>query len=304
MHAELLDLVIAGQGVVGRHVARQRVSRSAFDRSVCRRELVQVLPSTYVLAGLTDDPETLRRAALTYAGSGAALSHLSALRAWGLPVPDEHPNHVSVPSRARPRAVGPVCFHRAQGLDRPGGVVERCGLPTVRLEQAVVESWPFLRGDDQRAPAIVAVQRRLTTPSRLRQALVAVPKLRERRALRALLGLLEQGCHSQLEIWGHLGVFCHPSLPRSRAQVPVQINGRTIYLDRFFEEELVDVELDGRKYHSSPADRERDLRRDAALAAQGIVVVRFSHDRIVRPVEVRHELLEILEVRRRQLSAA
>ncbi len=144
----------------------------------------------------------------------------------------------------------------------------------------------------------------MTTPSRLRHALDGAPKLAGRSAFRTLLDLLEQGCHSELEIWGYLDVFRHPALPSSRAQVPVRVNGRTVYVDRLFEAELVDVELDGRKYHSAPQDRERDLRRDAALARLGLLVVRFSHDRIVHPREVRDELLEILHVRRRQLGAA
>lgn len=325
MHDALVDLTVTGHGVVTRGAALQRVSRSALVHALARGELVRVLPSTYVVAGLDDDPDTLRRAAVAYAGPGAALSHLSALRAWGLPVPAGQPEHVSVAATARPRAAGPVQLHRSMRLEstspegtslhstsRDGSnldgrralVVERSGLPTVRLEPAVVQSWPLLRDDAQRAPAIVAIQRRMTTPSRLRDALDRAPKLAGRSAFRTLLDLLEQGCHSELEMWGYLDVFRHPALPPSRGQVPVRVNGRTVYLDRLFEAELVNVELDGRKYHSSPRDRERDLRRDAALARLGLLVVRFSHDRIVHPYEVRDELLEILQVRRRQLGAA
>jgi very-short-patch-repair endonuclease len=45
--------------------------------------------------------------------------------------------------------------------------------------------------------------------------------------------------------------------------------------------------------------RERDLRRDAALAAVGITVVRFTHDRLVRtPDDVRAQAVAILAARR------
>jgi len=59
-------------------------------------------------------------------------------------------------------------------------------------------------------------------------------------------------------------------------------------------------ELDGREGHVSKADRERDLRRDAALAARGILVVRFTHYRLTHePEAVRREILAILAARRR-----
>jgi very-short-patch-repair endonuclease len=108
-----------------------------------------------------------------------------------------------------------------------------------------------------------------------------------------------------LEVWGYLSVFLDPSLPQSRGQVPVKIGSYQGYLDRLFELELVNVELDGRKYHSCVQDRERDIRRDALLSTQGLLVVRYSHDRIVRePAAVVAELGEILITRRRQLHAA
>lgn len=306
MHEQLADLVVTGNGVVPRPAALARVGESALRHAVKHGELVRVLPAVYVAAGLDDDPATMRRAALAYAGSDAVLSHLSALRAWELPVPPGLPDHVSVPMRQRPRAVKPVRFHRSERLEaRDRRVLERAGLPTVRLERALVESWPLLRDDARRAPAIMAIQQRLTTPSRIRKALGELPKLPHRRSLRELLHLFDEGCQSPLEIWGYLSVFQHPSLPVSRGQVPVSIGGRMIYLDRLFEAELVNAELDGRKYHSSKVQRERDLRRDAALSAKGLLVVRFSHDRIVHEaLTVRQELVEILAMRRSQLGAA
>jgi very-short-patch-repair endonuclease len=70
-------------------------------------------------------------------------------------------------------------------------------------------------------------------------------------------------------------------------------------LDLYDEETRTNFELDGAKHHAGPADRERDLRRDAAQAAVGITVVRFTHDRLVRAsAEVRAQAAKILAVRR------
>jgi very-short-patch-repair endonuclease len=88
-----------------------------------------------------------------------------------------------------------------------------------------------------------------------------------------------------------------------RWQVPVPVGDRTIYLDAYDEIGRINFELDGRKYHSSVLDRERDLRRDAALAAMGIMVVRFTHGRLVRePDEVRVQVVAAMAARRRQMA--
>ena len=61
----------------------------------------------------------------------------------------------------------------------------------------------------------------------------------------------------------------------------------------------MNVELDGAAFHSSVQQREADLRRDAALATRGIVVVRFSYRRLVSdPPGVRREVIAILDARR------
>lgn len=63
---------------------------------------------------------------------------------------------------------------------------------------------------------------------------------------------------------------------------------------------MVAVELDGSAYHG---DRDRDSRRDIALAALGWLTLRFSHRRLHNETEpVRRELRTTLEIRRRQLD--
>jgi very-short-patch-repair endonuclease len=76
------------------------------------------------------------------------------------------------------------------------------------------------------------------------------------------------------------------------------------YLDRAFRAAMVAVELDGADHHTKPADRERDLRRDAELATLGWLTVRFTAARLrADPAGVLDELLAILEVRAIQLGA-
>src|SRR5690606_24095615 len=114
-----------------------------------------------------------------------------------------------------------------------------------------------------------------------------------------LLDLLAAGCLSPLEIWGHLRVFTGPGMPRFGRQVRVRAGRRSIYLDVYAEAERVDFELDGAAYHGDPRQREVDLRRDALLATLGILVVRFTHERLLYDADaVRREVLAILSARR------
>ncbi|HEX3866735.1 MAG TPA: DUF559 domain-containing protein [Gemmatimonadaceae bacterium] len=80
------------------------------------------------------------------------------------------------------------------------------------------------------------------------------------------------------------------------------VGNRVFVLDRSFEAELVAVELDGAAYHGAPGQRERDLRRDAALARLGWLTVRYSHPRLHGDAGgVIEELADILARRRKQL---
>ncbi|RAO07833.1 hypothetical protein GUI43_04288 [Micromonospora noduli] len=261
--------------------------------------LVGGRPGAPVLSRL--DPAISRRAALAWADGYGALSHLSALAVWGLrPEVVGDLVHLSAPASASLRTRPGVIVHRRRGLAiEPPQVIVRRGLTVTRLEQALVDSWPTMPSPDRRALVIRAVNDRLTTPERLSAALELAPKLIDRAALRHLLAQLADGCRSRLEIWGHEHVFTGPGMPAFRWQVSVRVGRRLVYLDVFAEREQVNIELDGATTHGSPGQREIDLRRDALLAAVGILVVRFAHRRLVHDVdEVRRETLAILATRR------
>jgi very-short-patch-repair endonuclease len=211
-----------------------------------------------------------------------------------LPGPDPDKVHVTVPDRVQPRTIGIIVVHRRRGFSvgHPQTVV-RSGLEVVRLERAVVESWGTLdRTDERRAPVIAAVNDRRSTVDRLFAEAASIPNLPGRSKLLGLLDLLRDGCRSELEVWGHLHVDNHPGLPYPRRQLQVKLGARTIYLDVAYEAEKVIVELDDAKHHFGPDHRERDMRRDAALAMLGWLTLRFSHNRLVTNTDqLRRELL-------------
>ncbi|MEJ5915259.1 DUF559 domain-containing protein [Pseudokineococcus sp. 1T1Z-3] len=77
-----------------------------------------------------------------------------------------------------------------------------------------------------------------------------------------------------------------------------------VVADLFGEQTRLVGELDGRRYHDGPQQRERDLTRDARLAELGIQTLRFSHQRLTTdPGGCREQLLRVHAARRRRLAA-
>ncbi|MEU2614513.1 DUF559 domain-containing protein [Micromonospora sp. NPDC007271] len=313
------ELVERGGGVVTRRAVEQVVPEWVLQGACGNGELVRVLPEVFVAAHLLDDrrpgataltrldPAVSRRAACAWARGRGVLSHLTALDVWGLRrQATVDLVHLSAPVGGGLRSQPGVRVHRRRRFTlEPPRVMMRQGLLVTRLEQTLVDSWPVLPPAEPRAPVIRAVNDRLTTPERLAVALGSAPKLRARAAFRALLGRLAEGCRSPLEIWGHERVFTGPGMPAFQRQVPIRLGSRTVYLDLYAEPERVNIELDGATTHGDPRQREIDLRRDAQLAALGILVVRFAHRRLVHEIDdVRGETLAILANRRVSLGGS
>lgn len=315
MEPVLEGMLEQGGGVLARNAAVLVVPAHRFDLAVRRDELRRVFRNAYVRPEDFLDGPVRRTAALVSVGPHGVLSHLSALQQWGLGAsiapwyaelgisfPDVH---ITV-GRGQPRRQEGLVPHRRSGC-RPGSsaAILRSDLPTVRLERALVESWPLIDPFDQRAPIIHAVRERRTTPDRIRSALAGLPRLAGLARLLALLELLAGGSHSELEIWGFAHVFRHPAMPPVRRQLPIALGSQRVYVDLAVEEVLLAIELDGRRHHAGIADIERDRRRDVGLAALGWQTLRFSGRRLHNsPAEVLSETLTVIETRRRMLRAA
>lgn len=294
-----IDDVLAAHGrVAGRADLLAAISRATLDDQVRRNELVTVFPRTYARPWDADDLEVRERAALYSVGGEAALSHVTGLRRCGLPVPDDALIHVTAYNPRHPRGVpGQLVVHRTL---LPLSAVVRDDVPVVRPELALVTSWPLLDGPMQRAPLIQAAQRRMINPERIRDLAERMWWVKQAASLRELVGLILAGCHSELELWGYTDVFNVPGLDDAQRQRKVVIGGKTYWLDMAYEAELLNIELDGRAYHSSDEQRARDETRDIALAKLGWHTVRLSHFRLHNDVAgCRRDVLAIRAARRR-----
>lgn len=293
-----VDALLAGRdGVASRTALLTVLTRNQLDNEVARNHLVAPFPRAYCRPWDAEHPPVRDRAALVSVGRPVALSHLTALRRWDLPTPDTAEIHVTVPFERHPIGRCPdLTVHRTR---LPTGARRVAGLLTVAPALAIVRSWPLLAGPAQRAPAIDAVRRRLVTPSELRDKNQHTVGMRGRSRLRQLIDQLDAGCESELELWGYLEVFDVPGLRHGVRQKVIQVAGRRYRLDLGYDEERVAVELDGYRFHSTREQRERDMRRDAALASVDWLTLRYSHERLHDDIGgCRRDTLATLDARR------
>ncbi|WP_409328948.1 DUF559 domain-containing protein [Trujillonella humicola] len=230
------------------------------------------------------------RAAAATGYAGGPLSHLSALSVHGVVDFEATRLHVTVPSGRRVRGSRDLRVHRTRV---PVAAVRVRGFRVTSLSRALVDAW----GDSHRSRAIrgaVAVVRGAlldaTREERVPTAAVAAelgarPELPGRAALVGLLDLIDEGCRSELEVFGVLHVLDVPGLPRATQQHRVVLPSGWADLDAAWPEVGLAVELDGAAFHGSREQREADLVRDAALAAAGWLVLRFSYRRLTRDPE-------------------
>ena len=277
---------------------RRTTSTSALtahaDPSTVRRwlsagRLVRLHPGWVTLPELVDDWTVRAQAAVGY--TGGVLSHWSALHVHGLLSEGVTRLDVTVPRHRRVRSSRWLRVHRSQ---RPVGAEQVHELPVTSLARALVETWGLAHGGTAgrgtggvaRAAVLTAGRERLVTPADLESELRAHPQLPGRAALITLLGFLSAGCHSELEIRGLRDVLSVPGLPAPHLQYRVDLPIGPVRLDAAWPELKIAVEFDGAAFHGSLGARERDLRRDAALAALGWVVIRFGYRDVTERPEV------------------
>ena len=299
-----LDALVRHRGTLPVTDLVAQTSARSVGRWLAAGALVRLHPGWLTLPELAEDWRVRAVAATGY--SGGQLSHRTALVAHRLLAPDISAPHVTVPVGRRVRSCAGLVVHRTTRLPRPQLVR---GLCTTPVERALVDAWgaacssgaPPIQVAEVRSALLDATRERYADVGLLEAERLARPELSGRGELGTLLGLVRRGCQSPLELYGMLHVFDRLSIPPPRHQVPVVVGGRRYELDAAWVDVKLAVELDGAAFHGSREQRERDLRRDAALAAVGWVVLRFSYRRLItEPQACRAEIEAVWRLRCQQ----
>jgi very-short-patch-repair endonuclease/predicted transcriptional regulator of viral defense system len=221
-------------------------------------------------------------AAVLCVGRGACLSHISAAELWGLLSVQWKVVHVLVAGGPaterrgirlhRTRALPPrdVTRHRAIPVTTPGrtllDLADVAGLPDRALRRAVREA------EVQRLVEHRDLQARLD---------VAGNGRRGAGRLREIVGAGPAPTRSELED-RTLDLLVRHRFPPPQINAAVRAGGRVFEVDFLFAERRLVLEADGERFHGTPAARQADAARQAALEAAGWRVIRLTWGQVVR----------------------
>ena len=292
----LQDPLVEQSGVISRAQALAiGLSEGDIRRLLRRRDWVKVHPGVYV--NHTGELTWLQRAwaAVLFAWL-AALSHDSALRAAD--GPGKHKEaviHVAVARDRRIAAPPDVCIHRMTHLHER--TQWNFGPPRVRYEDAALDV-AVAAPTDLAALDVVAsaVQARRTTAARMHARLDARMRTPRRAWLEGVLQDVATGACSVLE-HGYLNrVERAHGLPRAERQRRATATSGVVYRDVDYETLL--VELDGRLFHDTAAQRDRDIDRDLDAAVGGRTTIRLGYGQVFdRPCLTAFRLAALLQHR-------
>jgi very-short-patch-repair endonuclease len=227
--------------------------------------------------------EQRRWAALLWAGPGAALCAATAATLDGLRGHQDEEVHVCLPQERRLGTRPGVVLHRSDFLG-PTEIHPLHQPRRTRIGRSVVDlACGRTTADDAVAVLAAAVQQRLVPVMDLQLRVADAPKMRHRKAM--LLALLDFAGGSQsLPELEFLRLIRHSGLPEPRRQYRVDASGRVRYLDLFWDDFGICVEVDGR-FHLEVETWWADIDRDLDISADGIQVIHVTAKHIRRDPE-------------------
>ncbi len=221
-------------------------------------------------------------AALLATGPGAFISHRSAVALWGLGLLSTDRIEVTVPGRRRPRKTKLWIHESGSALDA-GDLATRTGLRVSSVPRMLIELAPREHPHELNRLITQAIRKDILDLRRMEDAL-------KRHARRPGVAVLKQALagyrpeptrRSNLETAFDEWLAQHPEIPppplRNVKLGPWEI-------DCYWPQFRLAVELDGRPYHITVGDLERDRLKDTWLQRRQIRVLRitgwrFEHDR-------------------------
>jgi very-short-patch-repair endonuclease/predicted transcriptional regulator of viral defense system len=217
---------------------------------------------------ISPSPYARMMAAVLACGPGSAISHLSAAALWEIAECPTNRVDVTAPDKRSHRG---IVVHRTRRLT---DVTTRNNIPVTTLARTLVDLAATL---DDRALARALNEARIKhhlSDATLRRTLAALPTRKGVTKLRALLDPNDAPTRSALED-RFLELVTRHGL--ARPEVNQRVAGYEV--DMLWREARLIVELDGRRYHRTRFEEDRE--RDAELIANGYRVIRVTWRRVV-----------------------
>lgn len=292
----LISILDRDMVAMSRAMLVKRFGEHAFRVARASGQIVAALPHVYVHVRRSRGVKPLIAAAAQWAENRAHLGGLAACHLHGLRTPKEF---VVTIVAAPHRKLMTIPKLRVRRLRSNIPVMRQQGYRVATLPHALVQVW-WDEGPEQAQSLIIdAIRQRRCTAQQLLAVMPSYPRLRNRRGLITFLTELRAGVESYLEYIADTTIFNTPDLAHLQKQVEVTAEGRRYRLDAYDPETKTAIELDGAAFHGDDAARRRDIERDGALAAIGILTLRFTYDEATQyPAQCRERIRATLAHRR------
>ena len=273
----LTPLLRRQDGVISRRQALGHLTARTVEWRLASRRWQAPSRGVYVTHSGPLTAEQRRWVAVLAAGAGrlAVLGGLSALETAGLRGFRSGQIHVLLPAATRcVRPPPEVLPHRTTHL--PAGDIRRGpGPPATVPARALVDAaqWAY---DDGAARAIVAagLQQRVVRPDDVRRVLARMTRAHRRSLISQMIEYALDGAHTRSEA-DFLRLCKRAGFPDPVMQLPRRDgSGRQRYLDAYFRDFALHVEIDG-GYHMEVRQWWADMRRQNELWLPGDRVLRF-----------------------------
>jgi hypothetical protein len=240
---------------------------------VTRGLLIPLHRGVFAVGQLPQLTKGYLKAALLAAGPDAFLSHRTAAAVWGLREVSTRYINVTVIGRRRVSR-GSLKFHHS-GAE--ADIAIRDGLPISSFPQMLIELAPQETSRELDRLVTWGIRKRFLDLDEMRVALVANDRRPGIAKLRTALAdyLPTEDRTSDLERDFDAFLAQHPEIPPPRCNV--YIDGWEI--DCYWPEYNLAVELDGRPYHITVRDMEKDRYKDGKLLILGIRPLRITDAR-------------------------
>jgi very-short-patch-repair endonuclease len=204
-------------------------------------------------------------------GEGAVLSHRSAAELWGIGFEERGRIDVSIRRRSRLERDGVKARSRPKLPER--SVVRRFGIPVTNPTQTLIDLATELKPLRLERAVNQADVHDLVDPETLRRSLGAYVGMPGVKTLRTMLDR-----HTFRLSDSDLEVYFRPLALAAGFPLPLTKQWVLGYeVDFHFPDHALIVETDGLRYHRTPAQQARMVKRDQTHAAAGYRVLRFTH---------------------------
>jgi very-short-patch-repair endonuclease len=275
-------LVRGQHGVVARsQLLGLGYTRRELEQRLHNGRLHHVSNGIYVVGRRELTPHGRWMAAVLASGDGAVLSHRSAAELWGIGREWEGRIDVSIPRRSRLERRGIKVRCRKSLPSR--SVTQRFRIPVTSPIQTLIDLATELKPLRLERCVNQADVLDLVDPETLRESLDDFAGVPGARPLRTMLDRHTfRLSDSDLEVlFRPLALAAGFALPLSK-QIVLGFE-----VDFWFPDHGLVIETDGLRYHRTPAQQARMVRRDQAHTASGLRVLRFTHWQIAHaPDEV------------------